>query len=289
MGSLSNTGSASKSMPAGLTATDGTAHSKRPLLLRMFSRRWILATLLVLAGMVVTVRLGIWQLDRLEQRRAFNARVLAQINQPALELAGSALESDLMRMEYRSVVVKGVYDHSQEVALRNQSWGNQWGVHLLTPLRIDGSDQAILVERGWVPSEDFKFGDWEQYKEPGQVEVRGVIRLSQSKPDFGRRADPTVSPGERLEAWFFANVQGIAQQVPYALLPVYVQQAPDSAWTGLPYRTQPDLDLTEGPHQGYALQWFSFAAILGVGYPFFMRRQEGRVSQADESPSERDS
>ncbi len=45
-------------------------------------------------------------------------------------------------------------------------------------------------------------------------------------------------------------------------------------WKGMPYRTQPDLDLTEGPHQSYALQWFSFAVILGLGYPFFIRRQE---------------
>jgi len=253
----------------------------------MFSRRWILASLLVLVGMGVTSRLGVWQLDRLEQRRQFNARVLAQVDQPILELAGAALESDLSSMEYRSVVVRGVYDHSQEVALRNQAWGNQWGVQLLTPLHIQGSDRAILVDRGWVPSDDFEFGNWEQYKEPGLVEVRGVIRLSQSKPDFGRRADPTVAPGERLEAWFFANVQGIAQQVPYALLPVYIQQAPESSWNGLPYRTQPDLDLTEGPHLSYAIQWFAFAAILGIGYPFFIRRQELRSAQLDERLSKR--
>ncbi len=51
----------------------------------MFSRRWFLATILVVVGVAVNIRLGIWQLDRLEQRRAFNTRVLAQINQPLLE------------------------------------------------------------------------------------------------------------------------------------------------------------------------------------------------------------
>ena len=47
-------------------------------LMRLFSRRWIFATILVLIAMGVMVRLGIWQLNRLEQRRAFNERVLAQ-------------------------------------------------------------------------------------------------------------------------------------------------------------------------------------------------------------------
>lgn len=263
-----------------------SAHVKRPessdiqsklVVLQMFSRRWILATILVVIGVAVNVRLGIWQLDRLAQRRAFNARVLAQINQPVLKLDGPALNEDLSGMEYRKVVVIGDYDHSHEVALRNQAWENQVGVHLLTPLHVEGSNAYVLVDRGWVPDSDYVYDGWDQYAEPGKVEVMGVIRASQSKPDFGRRSDPTPVPGgESLKAWYFANVEAISQQVPYTLLPIYVQQAPAPSWTGLPYRTQPDLELSEGPHMGYAIQWFTFGAILGLGYPFFIRRQERR-------------
>ncbi len=247
----------------------------KPVVLRMFSRRWILATILVVLGMAVNVRLGIWQLDRLAQRRAFNAHVLAQIDQPVLTLQGSALHEDLAGMEYRKVIVRGEYDPANEVALRNQAWENQLGVHLLTPLHIEGSDTYVLVDRGWVPDNDYVYDGWNQYTEPGKVEVQGVIRASQSKPDFGRRSDPTPVPGgEPLKAWYFANVGAISQQVSYPLLPIYVQQAPSSGWTSYPYRTQPELDLSEGPHMGYAIQWFTFAAILGLGYPFFIRRQE---------------
>jgi surfeit locus 1 family protein len=254
------------------SASGGDSSGFTPL--RLFSRRWILATFLVIVGMMVTARLGIWQLDRLEQRRAFNSRVQAQLDQPTLFLDESNLGADLANMEYRSIIVFGEYDHSGEVALRNQAWGNQAGVHLLTPLKIRGTDQAILVDRGWVPTENFVYDDWGQYTEPGLREVRGVVRASRSEPDFGNRTDPIPGPGERLDAWYFANVEGIAQQLPYSLLPAYIQQAPDSTWTELPYRTQPDLDLSEGPHMGYAIQWFTFAAILGIGYPFFVRRQE---------------
>ena len=87
------------------------------LLSRMFSRRWLLATILVIAGMALCVRLGIWQLDRLEKRRAFNARVQAQMDQPPLALSGQALSADLYNMEYRPVQVSGSYDFSQEIAL----------------------------------------------------------------------------------------------------------------------------------------------------------------------------
>lgn len=238
--------------------------------------RWILTTLLVIAGVGVLIRLGIWQLDRLAQRRAFNARITAQLNAPALDLSSNLSIQGLFDMEYRSVTVTGEYDLADQVMLRNQVWQDQPGVHLLTPLRITGSSQAILVDRGWVPFTDAESGKLSQYDEKGQVKVQGVIRRPQSRTDFGRIADPTLAPGQkRLDAFNLVNLDMIRQQVDLALLPVYIQQAPDPAWEGMPYRSQPTLDLSEGPHFGYAIQWFTFALILGAGYPFYVRRQLG--------------
>jgi len=245
------------------------------MILSLLSRRWILTTLLVLAGVGVLARLGIWQLDRLAARRQFNAHVTEQQSAPALALdpitlSDPDLEKAITGMEYRMITARGEFDFSHQVALRNQAWGNEWGVHLLTPLRIAGSDQSVLVDRGWIPAEAFMSGDWSDFDEPGVVTVQGIVRASQSKPDYGKKNDPE---GE-LMAWNFANVERIQAQTPYSLLPVYIQQAPDPTWTRLPYRSLPELELTEGPHMGYALQWFSFAAILGIGYPFFIRKTQ---------------
>lgn len=249
----------------------------------MFSRRWLLATLLVILGMAVLARLGKWQLDRLAQRRAFNASVRAQINAPALDLSGSALLDDLVSMEYRKVSVTGEYDFSQQVALRNQVEGSMWGVHLITPLRIQGTSKMVLVDRGWIPAQDFESGDWSKFNEPGQVTVRGVIRDSQSKADMGLRIDPTLAPGQTgLKAWNFVNISRISQQVSMPILPVYIQEAPDPSWTGQPIRTQPQLDLSDGPHLSYAIQWFSFALLLGGGYPFFILHQERKEKEREE-------
>jgi surfeit locus 1 family protein len=77
--------------------------------------------------------------------------------------------------------------------------------------------------------------------------------------------------GAPLPAWNLVNVERIAQQVSPPLLPIYVQQAPDPSWTRLPIRSQPTLDLSEGSHMGYAIQWFVFAAVLLLGYPRFVR------------------
>jgi surfeit locus 1 family protein len=178
-------------------------------------------------------------------------------------------------MEYRQVTVVGTYDHSQQIAIRNQYWDNQWGVHLVTPLVLAGSNQAILVDRGWIPSQDYQSGDWSAYDETGIIQVSGVIRASQEKADFGSRSDPTPAPGQSpMLAWNFVNVQALQQQASYQLLPAYIQQAHEASHTGLPYRTQPEVEITEGPHLSYAIQWFTFATVLVLGYPFFIRWQE---------------
>lgn len=239
----------------------------------LFSRKWIFTTILALAAMAVLARLGIWQLDRLDQRQAFNTRVLAQIEAETIALAADNIPSDLISMEYRQITVKGEYDFAHQVALRNQVWQGRNGVHLLTPLKIQGSEKYVLVDRGWIPQEHIEPQHWDQYLEPGVVAVSGVIRASQQSPDFGNRVDPTPMPGESLTAWHLADVERMAAQMPYDLLPVYLQQAPSEAWTEIPYRSQPDIEISEGPHLGYAVQWFTFALILGVGYPVYVRRE----------------
>src|SRR5512134_511581 len=103
------------------------------LLLRMFSRKWLFPTLFVFLGTAVCVRLGIWQLDRLEGRRAFNAQVLSMRALPELDLNREQV-NDLDKMEWRHVRVVGTYDFENQVALRNQSYQGQLGYHLITPL-----------------------------------------------------------------------------------------------------------------------------------------------------------
>ena len=106
------------------------------ILLKMFQWKWLFATLLVFAGTALCIRLGIWQLDRLEQRRAFNAQFEAARAEPALDLNQQAPE-DVAEMEWRSVKVTGEYDFENQIAVRNQYNGDQYGYHLLTPLRFD--------------------------------------------------------------------------------------------------------------------------------------------------------
>jgi surfeit locus 1 family protein len=242
------------------------------LLRKMFQRKWLLATLLVLAGTALCIRLGIWQLDRLAQRRVFNAHFISERAQPELDL-NQQLPGNLTEMEWRPAKVTGEYDFANQVALRNQYNGNQYGYHVVTPLRFN--DKAVFVDRGWIPADGNSTpADWRKYDENGTVTVVGQLRLEQTKPAFGGVADTLPQNGATLEVWNNLDLTHIAKQMPYPVLPAYIQPKPDANDTQPPIAFQPEIEITEGPHMGYAIQWFSFAALLFIGYPFYLRKQE---------------
>jgi len=236
---------------------------------KMFSRSWILATLLVFAGTAFCIRMGIWQLDRLEQRRAFNSQVESMRAMEMLDL-NQTVPADISAMEWRAVTVTGEYDFENQVTLRNQFNKAEYGYHLITPLRFSGG--VVLVNRGFIPADgNATPADWRKYDEAGQVTVTGQIRLGQQKPAFGGVADAESS---HLDVWNNLDVNRIVAQSPHSMLNVFIQPNENPNDSTPPIAFQPDVELTEGPHFGYALQWFSFATILFFGYPFYLRKQK---------------
>jgi surfeit locus 1 family protein len=240
---------------------------------KMVSRKWILVTVLVILGAALCVRLGIWQLDRLAQRRASNAHYAEMVSAPAVNLPTDA-GLDLSTMEYRAINASGNYDFSRQIVLFNQYFRGQIGYHILTPLVLSNGT-AVLVDRGWIPAESKTPESWSHYDEPNPASVQGIIRLSRAKADFTGQTDPALASGEtRRDIWIFPNIARIQQQMNYKLLPIYIQKNMGQSGDTPPVPDQPVVDISEGPHFGYALQWFTFALILLLGYPYFIKRQE---------------
>lgn len=238
-----------------------------------FTWKWILTTLLVAAAAAVMVRLGLWQLDRLAQRRAFNDRVKIGLSLPALDLNQAVPESSLPEWDYRPATVRGSYLADQAILLRNQIRDGQPGYDLLVPLAIQGSGHAVLVNLGYISLEEGSPQRYAAYIPVGDVTLQGRIRRSQSEPAVGGRPDTLPAAGQRLEAWNFLYIDGIAAQVDRPLLPVWFAAAPQPGLSGPPYRSDVLPELDEGPHFSYAMQWFLFTVILLVGYPFYVRKQ----------------
>lgn len=239
--------------------------SKVPVTL--VSRRWWWVTLLVIAGVISMGRLGIWQLDRLEQRRAANAAYLEQINQPPLRIEQELLVANPDELVDREATVTGIYDFSNQLVLVQQNYQGRPGAHLVTPLLFEGSNTALLVDRGWIPAAEVEAAEFDQYELTGKQNVNGVIQPSQTL-DRGRES---ILQGRQQE-WYRIDIEAIEQQMPYDLLPFYLLESPDAKFQeDLPYKIAREVDLSEGPHLGYAIQWFLFSTVLAVGYLYFVR------------------
>ena len=239
----------------------------------LVSRQWWWTTLIVIAAIGVLIWLGFWQLDRLDQRRANNARIAERWRQELFDVNREQLPENLEDLGYRRVQVSGEFDVENQIILSNQMRGNVPGVQLITPLRLDDG-RAVLVARGWIPVSEAEPEKVRQYDERADGAVIGLIQQSQSYPN----GDPVVIPESPQREWFYLGLDAVQAQMPYELLPVFILQLPEEGRdvNALPYRTEPDR-LTEGSHLSYAIQWFMFAVILGFGYIQYVAFQERRA------------
>lgn len=239
----------------------------KQLLRTLFSRRWWWVTLLVLALMIVLARLGIWQLDRLQQRRQSNRILAASLAAAPLDLANENLPDAGAILKDRQVFVSGEFDFDHQVMLKVQNWQGQAGAHLITPLVFNNGATAVLVDRGWIPEADNTPGARVKYDVPGTVTIDGFAALSQS---LAGQEETTVQ--EPQDQWYRVDIEAMQRQMPYTLLPIYLLQAPDDN-AQPPYRSKPENDLSEGNHLSYAAQWFIFSLGLGIAYILFVNKQ----------------
>lgn len=237
----------------------------------MFSRRWIVATLIVVLSIAVFIRLGVWQLDRLEQRQASNAQITAVLEGEPLRLPEDDVPEDTRLLNNRDVIVSGTYDYANQRLLVLQNWGGKSGVNLITPLLLEGGETAVLVDRGWIPDEEADVSIIENSYNPLPSEtVTGYIAQSQT---LRRQTSNNASVRPENEI-YRVDVAAIEAQLPYELYDFYIVQAPkENDLDAFPYRKTRIIDLSEGSHLSYAIQWFLFALVLAILFPIFIRRR----------------
>lgn len=220
------------------------------------SRAGIIGTFAVFIVVLACSRLGFWQLHRLEQKRQRNAAAHARAAEPPVQL-GSAVR-DTAGMIFRQASVTGTYDDPRTTIIAGRSSRGVPGVYILTPLRVGGS--AVLINRGFVPSADAAHVDLEPLREPAPNAAEGlIVYLGNDEHAVA------ATPGTFKRVWYRPSIAQLRAQLPYPIADYVVQLLPATGAPDLPARlTAPELD--EGPHLGYAIQWFSFALIFVIGW-----------------------
>jgi surfeit locus 1 family protein len=200
---------------------------------------------------VACARLGVWQLDRLEQRRDRNATAELHMEQPPV--GADAL--DAKSLHFRRATLSGVFDFERQVLVVARSYQGVPGVHVVTPL-ILADGRACLVERGWVPSPDGRTVDLTEYVEGDSARVEGVLLDKETDSRLSAEASWPLPVRS-------AEPQQLEHRFPYDLVPLVVRRTSTPGNPAL--RPVPLPPLTNGPHLSYAVQWFTFGTIALVG------------------------
>jgi len=138
-------------------------------------RFWLITVAAVLT-LAATVSLGRWQLSRAAQKEALQASIEAQKVKPPLtqaEFLALAQPSDEL---HRPVRLRGLWLTPQTVYLDNRQMHGVPGFYVLTPFALEGTEQTVMVQRGWVQRnfvDRTKLGAVET--PAGIVEVTGLI------------------------------------------------------------------------------------------------------------------
>ncbi|WP_426390365.1 SURF1 family protein [Variovorax sp. R-27] len=250
--------------------------------------RFWLITIAAVLTVAATVSLGRWQLSRAAQKEALQADIDAQKLKPALTQAEFLALEKASDSLHRPVRLRGLWLPTQTVYLDNRQMHGTPGFYVLTPFALEGTEQAVMVQRGWIQRNFVDRTQLGAVETPaGIVEVTGLIEPPPSHLlELGTSA-PTPVPA--------ASAPATAASAPAAPAPAAEGYSPIRqnldleafrAETKLPLRTDVSLQQS-GPaseglqrdwpapalglerHYGYAFQWFGLSALVVILYVWF--------------------
>lgn len=138
-------------------------------------RFWVI-TIAAVATFAATASLGRWQLSRAAQKEALQAEIDAQKLLPPIEADELLAMDKATAALHRPLTLRGLWLTPQTVYLDNRQMNGVPGFYVVTPLAIEGSEQTVMVQRGWVQRNFSDRTRLEPVETPaGLVEVTGLI------------------------------------------------------------------------------------------------------------------
>ncbi|KAF5368456.1 hypothetical protein D9758_002297 [Tetrapyrgos nigripes] len=251
-----------------------------PALYKPRKEPWITPTMLVVGFIpFFTFGLGTWQLYRLKWKINLIDELEEKLQLQPLSLPRKINLDVIPEFVFRKVVMRGKWDHEHTMLLTPRVREGAHGAHVVTPLiRENGS--TILVDRGFVSNDLVR--DMSFSREDGEVEVLGMLRISQKRNSF----TPDNLPEENK--WYWTDVESMTE---YAggekanVQPVFVEQifeghageAALQVQKGIPVGRPATVDLRNA-HLSYVITWYGLSTLTGFMFmKLLMKRRRGGV------------
>lgn len=235
----------------------------------------LLIAVAALAAIALTTSLGFWQWGRGAQRTALHEAMEARAASAPVPVSQLLAAGDAdAALLHRPVVVRGRWIAADTVFLDNRQMNAVPGFYVVTPLRLEGSQAVVLVQRGWAPRNFTRRELLPPVRTPeGVVEVHGRLAPPPAKL-FAFDTEEKGAIRQNLDLARFRAETGLP------LLPLSVQQA-GPASEGL-LRQWPQAGSGAEKNYGYAFQWWAIAALIAILYVWFQlllpRRRQARAA-----------
>ncbi len=213
-------------------------------------------TLAAIAGVVATLALGNWQLSRGHEKAVLAQRIDTASHDAPIGLTGAQVNAD--DVVWRRVEASGRFEPKYAVLIDNRIVRGAVGYYVVMPLKIEGSERYVLVNRGWVAGTGSR-GTLPQIATPAQpVRITGLATAPSKR--YLELSTKTVEGN----VWQNLTLERYRATVPIALQPVVIQQESKLDDGLVREWSAPDLGIDK--HYAYAFQWFVMAAAIVIIY-----------------------
>lgn len=219
----------------------------------------LIPTLVYSCVLPLLITLGVWQLNRAEEKQIF-LKMQEQRLQSEVVVLKPDTPVDLALLKYSKVSVAGHYDNAHQFLLDNQINAGVVGYFVLTPFVLEGSDKTVLVNRGWIPLKD--------RTQLPQITVTDtpttLLGRINSFPGVGLKLSGAEMPSKN-----WPSVVGVVDSavlsatLGYPLLPFQIELS-DTQPNGYKRDWQKTTLMRPEQHKAYAVQWIALALVLTV-------------------------
>jgi len=226
---------------------------------REFSPRPI-PTLATLVLLPILLSLGFWQLDRAEQKREILRQYQQQQGSSVVNLNKYVAEQEFY--PYQRVEVTGRFDTTRQFLLDNKVYQGRAGYQVITPLLLQDSSEAVLVNRGWLPQTESRM-ELPAIPTPAEnLSLAGQLKLDVGKSFRLGESGIQHDVWPRVIQWL--EMEQIEKSLGYKVQPFVILQDPDSP-AGF-VRDWYVKKISPEKNTSYAVQWFSLALALVIIY-----------------------
>jgi len=224
----------------------------------------LITSLLALVFFSLFISLGFWQLDRANYKRTLYSDFENRQSGQAIDLNHDNTKlSDKEEIIWRHVNATGEFLEQYQILLDNQVEKGQAGYYVYTPFKLEQSEHAVLVNRGWLSTDN------DRTVSPALImtnDLVNIMGLAKEEPKTGLLLKNM--PPEQMNKGVYRvqrlNINEVAELTKTKLLPYIVRLEPESKHG---YRRQWQLPGSGvSIHNGYAFQWFAFATVLLIIY-----------------------